>query len=279
MQTVIYADILFFVNFVMDGLCLAVGTLVLGRSYSLVRLICACALGGLYAVAALALEDMPKSVCVLLHIAAAYAICAVAFKWRGVASSVANTVCFVLVSALLGGMLYALYGFFGVYAAYNGTFYAELSPTALIAGASAATVCIAFCLLKAKPKAMSRYATLCLSFRGRSCKLHCLCDSGNLLICPYTALPVAVIGRNAAEKLFTHDEITALAEVPVLDGVRPIPVTGIGGDVLLPSFVPTEASVKAFGKRSFKGVRICIALRLTDNDFAGNDGILPVSVI
>lgn len=279
MQTVIYADILFFVNFVMDGLCLAVGTLVLGRSYSLVRLFCACTLGGLYAVAALVLEDMPKSVCVLLHIAAAYAVCAVAFKWRGAASSVANTVCFMLVSALFGGILYALYGFFGVYAVYNGAFYAELSPTALIAGASAATVCIAFCLLKAKPKAVSRYAALRLCFRGKNCVLNCLCDSGNLLICPYTALPVAVIGRNAAEKLFTQDEITALSQVPVLDGVRPIPASGIGGSTLLPSFVPSEAGVKPFGKKKYKEVRLCVALRLSDDDFAGNDGILPVSVI
>lgn len=279
MQTVVYADVLFFINFVIDGLCLSVSTLVLGRAYSMARLLFASALGGLYAVAALAFEGMPQSLCVLLHIAAAYAVCAVAFKWRGVASSAANAVCFVLVSALLGGILYALYGFFGVYAAYNGVFYAELSPAALTAGASAAACCIAFCLLKAKPKAVSRYAALSLSFRGRSCVLHCLCDSGNLLICPYTALPVAVIGRDAAEKLFTQGEIRALSEVPLLDGVRPIPVSGIGGDILLPSFIPSEASVKAFGKRSFKEIRICVALRLTDNDFAGNDGILPVSVL
>lgn len=279
MQTVIYADVLFFVNFVIDGLCLAVSTLVLGRAYSIARLLCASALGGLYAVAALALEGMPQGVCVLLHIAAAFAVCTVAFKWQGVAPAAASTVCFVLVSALLGGVLYALYGFFGVYAAYNGVFYAELSPTALIAGASAAACCIAFCLLKAKPRAVSRYAALCLSFRGKSCTLHCLCDSGNLLICPYTALPVAVIGRNAAGKLFTHEELTALSELPVLEGVRPIPVSGIGGDSLLPSFIPAEASVKPFGKRRFNGIRLCVALRLTDKDFAGNDGILPVSVI
>lgn len=279
METVIYVDTLFFINFVIDGLCLAVSALILGRALSKWRLALGSVLGGLYSVFALWLPINNTVLQILLHLCAAIIICIAAFKWQSAAKAAANTVCFFFVSALLGGMLCAIYSLLGKYAVYNGAFYAELSAAALIAGACVAMACIALCLVKVKTKAVSKYADIKLVFRGKACILHCLCDSGNLLVCPYTALPVAVISLNAAKKLFSDAELAALGEVPVLNGVRPLPAGGIGGNALLPSFIPDEAEARAFGKSKYEKTRLCIAIRLQSNDFGGSDGIIPPCVL
>lgn len=275
LETVVYADLLFFINFLIDGLCLSVSALVLGRGLRLPRLAAGAALGGLYAVFAVWLPVDNPLFLVPLHLLAAFLICLAAFGRQSAKADAANTLCFFVVSALLGGIIYAVYSVCGRYAYYGGAFYAELSAPALIAGACAASTIAAVCLIKAKTRAVSKYADLILTFRGKECVLHCLCDSGNLLVCPYTALPVAVIGLNAAKKLFSGEELDALKETPAMKDVRPLPASGIGGSALLPSFVPEEARTKAFGNGKYKNVRLCVAIRLTNDDFGGSDGILP----
>lgn len=275
METVIYADVLFFLNLLTDSLCLVICALATGRRLRPARLAAGGVLGGLYAVFAVWLPWRVPLLLFAFHAAAAFLICLAAYGWRGTARAVTDTLCFFFVSALLGGVLYAVYSLCGVYARYDGVFYAEPSAPALAAGVCAAGAVAVPLLIRAKTRAVSAYADLKLTFRGKECVLHCLCDSGNLLTCPYTALPVAVIGLKAARKLFDPAELSALAETPVLKGVRPLPASGIGGEALLPSFLPERAQTKPFGKSKYEEKRLCIAIRLTNDDFGGSDGILP----
>ncbi len=277
MQTVIYADVLFLINFIIDGLCLSVSALVLSKSLNIWRLLASCVLGGLYAIASLYI--LSNVFTAALHLIAAFLICLIAFKWQGLAKMCFCTLCFVLVNALLGGVLYAVYGMFSDYAVYNGVFYADISAGALLAGASVAIAFIAFCLIKGKTRAMAKYADLRFCFRDKEFLVHCLCDSGNLLVCPYTALPVAIISNRVAAKIFTDTELNALEISPVLHDVRPLPASGIGGNVLLPSFIPTKAEIKEFGKPKYRETGICVAIKLTESDFGGSDGILPTAVL
>lgn len=279
METVIYADVLFFINLIIDGLCIAVSMLVLGREFGKLRFALGCTIGGLYAVLTLYLPLQLHILQVTAHLLAAYVICAVAFKWRGFKASLINTVAFFFISALLGGILYAVYTLCGAFAIYNGAFYAELSAPALIASCAVIIAAISCCLIKVKTRATAKYAVLRFVFRGKECTVNCLCDSGNMLVCPYTALPVAVIGLSAAIQLFSAEELDILSETPVLTDVRPIPVSGIGGRTVLPSFVPARAEIKCFGKNRYKSVRVCIAIQVERNDFAGSDGILPPCLV
>ena len=275
METIVYADVLFFINFVIDGLCLTVSALLLGRHFSTLRILAGSAIGGLYAIAAVAMNGLHPLLKVLLHLCAAFVICLAAFRWRCIAGAAVNTGGFFLVSALLGGVLYAVYSLCGAFAMYDGAFYAELSAPALIASAVIISAVLIFCLLKAKSRATAKYADLRFRFRGKECLAHCLCDSGNMLVCPYTGLPVAVLGMKTAGTIFSSEELEALSASPVLEDVRPIPAAGLGGEALLPSFVPEKAEIRAFGRKEFKDTRVCIALKLENSDFAGSDGIIP----
>lgn len=274
MVTVIYADVLFFINFIIDGLCISVSMLVLGRSLSVWRLVLGCAIGGLYSVLSVYLV-LP----LFAHLLAAVIICIIAFSWQGIKAWAVNTTVFFLISALLGGILYAVYTLFGTFSMYNGAFYAELSTPALIASSAVIIAAISVCLVKIKKRAVSRYATLKFTFKDKCCTVSCLYDSGNMLTCPYTALPVAIIGNKAAKQIFSEAELASLSETPVLTNVRPIPVSGIAGSALLPSFIPKVSEIKAFGDSKYKSVRLCIAVQADKEDFGGSDGILPACIL
>ncbi len=277
-ETVIYADVLFIINFITDGLCLAMTALLLGRAFSPLRFVGGCLLGGLYSLAALPIGNLHPMAALVFHCAAGLVICFVALPCRSFKAVVASALCFFATCALLGGTLWAVYTLCGAFAVYNGYFYAELSPAALLASAAVAGVLLCFCIVKAKGRARARHGDVKLLFRNKGCSLFCLADSGNLLCCPFTGLPVVIAGADALEVLFGKEELATLKELPAGEGIRPIPVRGIGGSVILPSFVPEKAEVRLFGKREFKEVRLCVAIDFAGKSFGGCDGIAPINI-
>lgn len=279
METVIYVDTLFLINFIMDGLCLAVTMVLLSKRLVAWRFLCACTLGGIYSFAVLLIETSHPILSVLMHLAAAFVICLIAIGWKSFNLAVYNTVCFFFVNAALGGILYAVYTLCGCFVMYNGAFYAELSAPALIASGVICATVLLFCFTKYKARNVAAYCDLRIFFRGKCCTASCMVDSGNLLTCPYTALPVAIISGKAAKYLFTDEELTSLAATPAMERVRPLPAKGIGGDTLLPSFIPERAEICSFGKKSFEEKQICIAVRLGSGSFGGCDGVVPASIL
>lgn len=277
-ETVIYADILFFINFVIDGLCLAITALILGRRFLTVRLLCGCALGGLYAIFALSLEELHPVLSLVLHLTAAVFICALGIPFKRAAAVFENACCFFITEALLGGALWGIYTLCGAFAIYRGAFYAELSPIALLASAIPAAAAIAYFVMKSKGRSRARHGDIHLCFRGRDCSLFCLADSGNLLRCPYTGLPVVTVKASSLVGLLGSEELRVLSETPASKGIRPIPVTGLGGKVMLPSFVPETAKARAFGNKEYKEVRLCIAIDTGNNSYGGCDGAAPTCI-
>lgn len=279
METVIYIDILFFINFVMDGLCLALTMVLLGRKYVKWRFWTACFVGGAYAIAITAISPTVPIVMVISHLLSGYIICIIATKWQGARTSIANSICFFFFCAVLGGILYAIYSLCGDYAMYNGAFYAEASPIAVIASGVVSASVILFCLTKNKSRYTAHYCEVRIQFRDKLCTADCMCDSANLLTCPYTALPVTIINEKTAGKFFTEEELNLLRTTPAINGVRPLPAKGIGGSVLLPSFIPDKTEIRPFSKKSFTEKKMCVAIQLNSESFAGCDGVIPSSLI
>lgn len=277
-ETVIYADVLFFLNFVTDGICLGMTALILGRAFAPLRFLCGCALGGLYSLAALFLGNLHPIFALACHGFAAFAICFTALPAKSFRSAVASAFCFFVSCALLGGSLLAIYSLCGAFAVYNGAFYAELSPTATLLSAMTAGVVLLLCIMKSKGRARARHGDIELYYRGKHCKLFCLADSGNLLCCPFTALPVVIASAKAVNGIFGKEELEALKVTPAGNGLRPIPIRGIGGSVILPSFVPDEAKVRLFGKKQYTEKRLCIAIDFSEKTFGGCDGIAPANI-
>lgn len=277
-ETVIYADVLFVINFLADGICLAMTALLLGRPFAWGRFTGACVLGGLYSLAALPINGLHPGVAFLVHGVFALFICLAAFPCKSFSSAVASAVCFFVSCSLLGGAIWAIYSLCGAYASYNGVFYFEASPVALLCSVSVTGILLLFCILKSKGRARARHGELKLFYRRRECALFCLADSGNLLCCPFTGLPVVIVSSNALLALFEKSELDAMRDAPVGKGIRPIPVRGIGGSTVLPSFVPDRCEVRLFGKKEYKSTRLCIAVDLTGKSFGGCDGIAPTNI-
>lgn len=277
-EIIIYADVLFIINFIADGICLGMTALILGRPFVPMRFLCGCALGGLYSLAALPLGNAHPVLSLTLHGGAALIICLAALPGRSFRSVALSAFCFFVSCALLGGTLWSVFTVCGAVAIYNGAFYCELSPTALLTSALAAGLLLLFCIVKAKGRARARHGDVRLFYRGKCCKLFCLADSGNLLCCPFTGLPVIIVGAFAFKDLFDKEELESLKATPVGNGLRPIPVRSIGGDTVLPSFVPDKAEVRLFGKREYTEKRLCIAIDFGNKSFGGCDGVAPMNI-
>lgn len=117
---VVYADILFFINFCIDFICLYLSAKLCACPAGIARTALASALGGLYAIAALALDVLPVPAKLPLHLLAAFVICFAAFfrgDWKKLLISCGL---FVVSNALMGGLLTAVYTLSGKYAHYNG---------------------------------------------------------------------------------------------------------------------------------------------------------------
>ncbi|MBQ3081913.1 MAG: sigma-E processing peptidase SpoIIGA [Clostridia bacterium] len=278
METIIYVDVLFFINFVMDGLCLALTSAFIAKHIVWWRFLCASLIGGLYSVVVIHL-DLPSLIAILFHFTTAFVICVVAFKRKREKNTISATLYFFFSNAVLGGVLFALYSLCGCFAVYNGAFYAELSATALTASGVVAATVLLFCITKGKALNMAKYCEAKIVFRGRQCTVSCMADSGNLLVCPYSALPVAIINLRAARELFTENELALLSVSPAMEKVRPLPIKSVGGSAIIPSFLPEKVEILPFGKKEFEEKRLCIGIKLDEGCFGKWDGIIPASLL
>lgn len=279
METIIYVDVLFFINFVMDALCLFIVAVLVSAPFKMWRLLTASALGGIYSVYAVSAAKLFPLLLTALHLLAAYVICTIGIKSNSIFNTLKHALYFFLTCAALGGTLYAVYTLCGSFAIYNGAFYAELSAAPLIMSATVIAAVLIFFCGKIKARRKTRHCFLKLTLNGNTGNAYCIIDSGNFLVCPYTALPVAIITKSFATSLLSETEVTELEINGIIKGFRLIPVKGIGGKVLLPSFVPDEASICLYGEKKYVNKRLCIAIQMDKNSFDKCDGIVPEAVI
>ena len=137
---VVYADVLFLTNFCADYLCLFIAGRLCGRGGRVWRLITAAALGGGYAFVPLLLPDLPAAAALFLHTAAGALLCAAAFGLRsGIKKTALTFAAFAATEALLGGLVYGLYGL----ASQDAFFAREKSPAAFAAAANAIAAAMA----------------------------------------------------------------------------------------------------------------------------------------
>ena len=194
---VVYADILFFINFCIDFICLYLSAKLCACPAGIARTALASALGGLYAIAALALDALPVPAKLPLHLLAAFVICFAAFfrgDWKKLLISCGL---FVVSNALMGGLLTAVYTLSGKYAHYNGGFYAEIGAGSLIAVALASALCAWVFAFLSKRRLKSLYADVEIVYDGKRYALRLLADSGNLLREPVSGLPVILLKPGA----------------------------------------------------------------------------------
>ena len=216
MEETVYADIYFLINFSMDFLCLFLTARLMSEKPRLGRISAASVFGGVYAVAALLI--LPSGVwAVAFDIFACVVISLIAFLKRGrLRSTLGLAVVYTAVSIGLGGIMTALFTLFnrlGLSQMLSGGEVSEDSPTVwvLLILAVAGAVMTGLCGRFFRSRSSKRFATLEITFEGRSAALRGMVDSGNLLREPVSGRPCIVADCKRVSSVFPY-ELIRIAE-------------------------------------------------------------------
>ncbi len=255
---ILYADVLVFLNFALDFLCLVITSRVAARRFVGWRAVLGALFGAVYALLAVALS-LPAWV----HFTAAALLCLIAFPF--VDKKQFSKVCFVflMTNAGMGGLISAAY--------YIGTRNVTAAGILLTA--------IAFCMLcvlyglYCRKKVATTTMKIEVTFGTSTLTADVLVDSGNLVTEPFSALPVIILSSTVLPSPLDKPNIEN-SPVPL----RAIPIrteTGLG---LLYGFIPDSITLcPPFEKR--RRVDAVIGIDVDNGDFSGHDGLLPGCLI
>lgn len=248
---VVYADILFLVNFCVDALLLhAVGRF-LHLPLSRLRWLLSAALGGVFGFCALLprLSGLPL---LFLSAAEAFGLIFSAF-WPKRGALLRGTFLLFLFAAALSGLLGLLQRILSPpgMLIVNGSVYFDLSPLLLVL-----LTCIAYGALwvfdrlfrKKEPDAL--LCTLCITHRGETVTLTAKCDTGLTLREPFSGDPVLLAERAVLKAMLPPDFGEAACAVPC----RPIVCRTVGGSALLPAFRPERLCINNVPVRAWVAV-------------------------
>ncbi len=270
METVLYADVLFVIDFCMDYLSLYAASRLLARHTGLPRCILAAMLGALYGVLAvvLGLDGIPGAICTA---GVSVLMTVIAFGVQGGAVAVFRAAFTVWgCGALLGGVMTAFSGMFGVSVMRGG---ADLLCTGGVT---------AFALIRLARRRLCRgTAEILLTYGERRWQGTALVDSGNLLTDPIGGYAVILLGAPharvllgaAADTLFRGD----FSEIGT--GVRAVPVRGVDGTRILYGYLCREVKIARGGQSTVRSAVVCVDHGAPADGYGGCAALLPASLL
>jgi len=243
METVLYADVLFLVNFAMDFISLSASASLGARAKDPFKISISSALGAIYAISA-TVSSVGGAPGFILTVTVGAAMCLICFGFGGIIPFFRQYVIFWCCSALLGGIMTALLSLG------SASFKASGIPVMILA----ATGILIFIIKALKDRAGCKSLRIKLTLNGRSTSFEALCDSGNLLRDPFSGAPVILTSHEALTPLLPEKAIRAMLEggddIAIKDlKIRIIPQKSESESRLLCAFFPDSIRVVT-GKRS-----------------------------
>ena len=270
METVLYADVLFLIDFSMDYLSLYAAGRLLSLQTSLWRTVLAAALGGIYGVLAVLFgaDGLPGALCA---VAVSALLSLIAFgRMGGRRSFIRASITVWGCGVLLGGVMTAFSSLFGTAAVQGG-------GDILCAGIVAFFALIRF----ARRKIARCTAEITLSRDGCIWRGSALIDSGNLLTDPIGGYPVILLGAAAARSLLGDltdtlykGELTELGM-----GVRVVPMRTADGTRLLYGFLCKEVLIRRGGREYMRTAVVCVDHFAKEGGYGGCAALLPASLV
>lgn len=240
---VVYIDILLALNWWIDFLLLLGVRRGMGGGVRSWRVALG-ALVGAFSCLTLFLPPLSVWLTLAIRLVAAALMVTVAFRHRSWRAWWRSVLLLFTLSAGLAGLCGGLYFFVapqGFYV-FNGVVYYSVTPLLLVA-----LTVVCYGLLWLAEQWMRRRAPkeclyrVRLSYGDKKVVFPCLYDSGNHLVEPFSGWPVLVVERGVAEELLTVPP--TVEDLPADGGWRLIPYDTLGGNGLLPAFIPAEAAV------------------------------------
>ncbi len=247
---VIYIDVLFFINFIMDSILLVITGTLSGKNFSLIKLFAGGLLGGIYGVS-LFFAPLSFLSAWLIRLMVSAVMVGIPFGFNPLKEFLRLMLNFYISSVLLGGALSTIFfmsGRPGIMA--NGIYYFPLSLFQLIIIALPLGLTLAFYYKKSKNRLMSygKYCTVTIGFGGKTITTPGIIDTGCSLLDPYTQKPVIIIHPDVARTIHGDDNFA----------FRLIPYSTIRSSGFMKAFSPDSCNITA-GEKTFN-CSCCIAI-------------------
>lgn len=239
METYVYADILFIINFSMDYLCLYVTAKILRRAVSLKRLLISSLLGAVYSVLSLFLP-VTSGVALAIDVLVCFFMSAIAFHIKKqTKKTFLSALLYFLVSMTVGGIMTAFYNLLNKFDLPLGAL--ESDGLSVWGFAFLAIIAAAFSLFGGGiifKKKEVKTCTLTLTFDKKTVTLRGLSDSGNLARDALSGKPVIIIDRAAAEEFvdekILNDFLNGIPpKNPAYSSMRPAPINTVSGKSMI----------------------------------------------
>lgn len=258
---ILYADVLFAINFSMDFLALFITSRLFYRKISKIRIIIASALGAIFGVIEVIVVTNDV-VSFVFSIIVAMVIIKICFDDKVVKNYIIMVVLFVFVCAILGGVMSVLYTIFNRVISeiikeqsFESTY--TNARTVIIIGLTSLAAIIFVRIFKEKRSVKSVLAKI--KVREREYEVSCLCDTGNLLREPFSGRSVMLV--SAATPI--GKEIESIEDIYK----RYIPFKDINGEGILKGIIPKKIVIN--------NVSVDAVIAAVENsDFGGCDALI-----
>ncbi len=245
-MTIIYADVLFIINFFITFLLLQLTEKLCKRNECLWRMVLSSFFGGAYSLVIL-VDELSPAVTYLGRLAAALIIILIAFSWQGVKCLIKETAIFFLANFILVGLVVGLWLIFqpaGVVINNSVVYFNVSAKTLLLSALIAYVISVVALRIYNNKLAKNQLYSVTVNYNGQQVRFFALADSGNNLKEPFSDYPVIV----ADKSLFENAQCS-----------RVVPYSSIGGEGLLQAFKPDKVLVSTANK-SYELSNIYIAL-------------------
>lgn len=247
---VVYADILIFLNTVIDYCILISAGLIIGSRPKIWRLIAGSIFGGMFSLR-IFLPTLPLVADTLLLLLGCAVMSMITFGYKNIKRFFKSVLTVFAVSLILSGIAAAVMSLFensGI-AMNNSSLYINISPLMLILISVFCYIIIRIiCFFFQNTENENELYTLKIGYGKKETTFIGLCDNGNSLCDPISGSRVIVATQSAVSPLISEYDLDGNGEKP--DGYRIIPYTAVGVSGYLPAFRPSNVNINGSSAES-----------------------------
>lgn len=241
---VIYADVLLIINLYINYFLVRGASVVLRRKIKPVRVLAAAAVGALGSLVMLA-PELPFWAAALIKAAVGTAVAFVAFGCKKRIDFLTDLLCFLIISFIFAGLMYALWWFAAPFdmVMKNGSAYFDI-PLIWLAVLTMAAYGVTLFIRRILLRQSGRRGVLPVKIRlgEKSCEISGLADTGCRLCDVFTGTPIMVCSAQAIAEIIPQNIADYLAGNEV-NSIRLAPCRTICADGLIPVFKADEVVI------------------------------------
>ncbi|MBO7148362.1 MAG: sigma-E processing peptidase SpoIIGA [Clostridia bacterium] len=274
---VVYADILFLVNFSLNWFSLLLTSRLTKHRLRLINGICAAGIGAIAGI--LTLFFRGTLAITITEIASTFLMCAIAFNTSGFTTYARLCCCLFASGITLGGSLTLIYSFFNR-AGIELKKQSDVSSVLFIMLSLAVTLAALIFERVMRSRKSINGTELLIEHNGKSRRVSLFSDSGNLLCEPISGKPAIIVGADRLagllpESILANDAASTLGSTHSTR-FRLIPATGVCGSGLLLGFVPDSLKLEGEDRRELDAI---IAIDKSEAGRKRRYAIIPSSII